>query len=139
MKRTVIEERTQTTSRRHVVCFLGTVALAPPFSAFAQQQPARPARIGFLIPAYASSYASRVVSGDAVATGLDPELHAKRLELLKEASPGIARVTTLRARSASNHPVAPERGEIVGAQAEHLRVDVTVVLAQQGRAHEVRR
>ena len=170
-------------SRRKVVGLLGTSALAVPYTSFAQPPPPpRPVRIGFLIPAYASSYASRVealraglrdlgyvegknlaidfrwadgkydrlpglalelvrlnvdvivtggtpgtraakqasaeipivmaVSGDAVATGLiaslarpggnvtgttyfDPELHAKRLELLKEAIPRITRVGAL--------------------------------------------
>lgn len=167
-------------NRRQFVATIGA-AFAAPLESFAQH-PAKIARIGFLIPAYASSYASRVealraglrdfgyvegknfviefrwadgkydrlpdlaaelvrlkvdvivtggtpgtraakqasaaipivmaVSGDAVATGLiaslarpggnvtgttyfDPELHAKRLELLKEAIPRATRVGAL--------------------------------------------
>ncbi|MBI2752295.1 MAG: ABC transporter substrate-binding protein, partial [Betaproteobacteria bacterium] len=54
-------------SRRQVVCLVGASALAAPLKSFAQQQPAKPVRIGFLIPAYASSYASRV---EALRAGL---------------------------------------------------------------------
>ena len=187
-------------SRRQVVCLLGTGALAAPFMSFAQQQPAKPARIGFLIPASASSYASRVealraglrdlgyvegksfiiefrwadgkydrlpdlaaelvrlkvdvivtggtpgtraakqataaipivmaVSGDAIATGLiaslarpggnitgttyfDPELHAKRLELLKEAIPRITRVGAL---------INPDNAQTMGTTLQALRL-----------------
>lgn len=187
-------------SRRRVCLLLGTGALAAPFMSLAQQQPAKPARIGFLIPASASSYASRVealraglrdlgyvegrnlaiefrsadgkydrlpglavelvrlkvdvivtggtpgtraakqataeipivmaVSGDAVATGLiaslarpggnitgttyfDPELHAKRLELLKEAIPRITRVGAL---------VNPDNPQAMGTTLQRLRL-----------------
>lgn len=184
-------------NRRRFVAAIGA-ALAAPFQSFAQQ-PAKIARIGFLIPAYASSYASRVealraglrdrgyvegrdfviefrvadgkydrlpglaaelvrlkvdvivtggtpgtraakqataaipivmaVSGDAVATGLiaslarpggnvtgttyfDPELHAKRLELLKEAVPRIARVGAL---------INPDNPQATGTTLQALR------------------
>jgi putative ABC transport system substrate-binding protein len=184
-------------NRRRFVAAIGA-ALATPLESFAQQ-PAKIARIGFLIPAYASSYASRVealraglrdrgyvegkdfviefrvadgkydrlpdlaaelvrlevdvivtggtpgtraakratagipivmaVSGDAVATGLiaslarpggnvtgttyfDPELHAKRLELLKEAVPHISRVGAL---------INPDNPQATGTTLQALR------------------
>ena len=184
-------------NRRRFVAAIGA-ALAAPLESFAQQ-PAKIARIGFLIPAYASSYASRVealraglrergyvegrdfviefrvadgnydrlpglaaelarlkvdvivtagtpgtraakqataaipivmaVSGDAVATGLiaslarpggnvtgttyfDPELHAKRLELLKEAVPRITRVGAL---------INPDNPQATGTTLQALR------------------
>jgi putative ABC transport system substrate-binding protein len=186
-------------TRRRCVAAIG-LALAAPLKSFAQQQPAKPVRIGFLIPAYASSYASRVealraglrdlgyvegkpfvmecrvadgnydrlpelaaelvrlnvdvivtggtpgtraakratttipivmaVSGDAVSTGLiaslarpggnvtgstyfDPELHAKRLELLKEAIPRIMRVGAL---------INPDNPQAMGTTLQALRL-----------------
>ena len=186
--------------RRQIVLGIGASALATPLAPLAQQQPARVARIGFLIPAYASSYASRVealraglrdlgyvegknfaiefrwadgkyerlpglavelvrlkvdvivtggtpgtraakqataeipivmaVSGDAVATGLiaslarpggnvtgttyfDPELHEKRLELLKEAIPRITRVGAL---------INPDNPQAMGTTLQRLRL-----------------
>lgn len=184
-------------NRRRFVAAIGA-ALAAPLESFAQR-PAKIARIGFLIPAYASSYASRVealraglrdrgyvegrdfviefrvadgkydrlpglaaelvrlevdvivtggtpgtraakqataaipivmaISGDAVATGLiaslarpggnvtgttyfDPELHAKRLELLKEAVPRITRVGAL---------INPDNPQAMGTTLQALR------------------
>jgi len=185
-------------NRRRFVAAIGA-ALAAPLESFAQQ-PAKIARIGFLIPAYASSYASRVealraglrdlgyvegsnfviefrvadgkydrlpdlaaelvrlkvdvivtggtpgtraakrattaipivmaVSGDAVSTGLiaslarpggnvtgstyfDPELHAKRLELLKEAVPRITQVGAL---------INPDNPQAMGTTLQALRL-----------------
>src|SRR5574341_133689 len=185
-------------NRRRFLATIGA-AVAAPLESFAQQ-PAKAARIGFLIPAYASSYASRVealraglrdlgyvegthftiefrsadgkydrlmdlaaelvrlkvdvivtggtpgtraskqatatipivmaVSGDAVATGLvtslarpggnvtgttyfDPELHAKRLELLKEAAPRVTRVGTL---------INPKNPQAMGTTLRTLRL-----------------
>ena len=186
-------------NRRNLLIALGAGALAAPFAPFAQQ-PAKIARIGFLIPASASSYASRVaalraglrelgyiegknfsiefrwadgrydrlpglavelvqlkvdvivtggtpgtraarqatatipivmaVAGDAVSTGLiaslahpggnitgttyfDPELHAKRLELLKEAMPRVIRVGAL---------INPENPQTMGTTLQALRL-----------------
>lgn len=185
-------------NRRRFVAALGSVCGAP--LEVLAQQPAKPARIGFLIPAYPSSYASRVealraglrerglaegsdfviefrwaegkydrlpglaaelvrlkvdlivtggtpgtraakqasatlpivmaVSGDAVATGLiaslarpggnvtgttyfDPELHTKRLELLREAAPRIARVGAL---------INPTNPQAMGTTIQTLRL-----------------
>lgn len=185
-------------NRRRFLATIGA-AVAAPLESFAQQ-PAKAARIGFLIPAYASSYASRVealraglrdlgyvegthftiefrsadgkydrlmdlaaelvrlkvdvivtggtpgtraskqatatipivmaVSGDAVATGLvtslarpggnvtgttyfDPELHAKRLELLKEAAPRVTRVGAL---------INPKNPQAMGTTLRTLRL-----------------
>jgi ABC-type uncharacterized transport system substrate-binding protein len=187
-------------SRRRVCLLIGTSALAAPFMSSGQQQPAKPVRIGVLIPASASGYASRVealraglrdlgyvegknlvielrsadgqydrlpglaaelvrlkvdvivtsgtpgtrsakqatgdipivmaVSGDAVATGLiaslarpggnitgttyfDPELHAKRLEMLKEAIPRITRVGAL---------LNPDNPQSMGTTLQRLRL-----------------
>lgn len=184
-------------NRRRFVAAI-SAALAAPLESFAQK-PAKIARIGFLIPAYASSYASRVealraglrdrgyvegrdfviefrvadgkydrlpglaaelvrlkvdvivtggtpgtraakqasaaipivmaISGDAVATGLvaslarpggnvtgstyfDPELHEKRLELLKEAVPRITRVGAL---------INPDNPQAMGTTLQALR------------------
>ncbi len=184
-------------NRRRFVAAI-SAALAAPLESFAQKS-AKIARIGFLIPAYASSYASRVeavraglrdrgyvegrdfviefrvadgkydrlpglaaelvrlkvdvivtggtpgtraakqasaaipivmaISGDAVATGLiaslarpggnvtgstyfDPELHEKRLELLKEAVPRITRVGAL---------INPDNPQAMGTTLQALR------------------
>ena len=48
------------TTRRELLFALGVGTLAAPLASFAQQQPAKVARIGFLGPASASGYASRV-------------------------------------------------------------------------------
>jgi putative ABC transport system substrate-binding protein len=50
------------TGRRHFVLALGVSALAAPVGSFAQQQPARLARIGLLAALSASNFASRVES-----------------------------------------------------------------------------
>ncbi len=184
--------------RRNLLMALGAGALAAPLASFAQQQPAKVARIGFLGSGSASGYASLVdalraglrdiefrwaegkydrlpdlaaelvrlkvdvlvtqgtpaalaakratttipivmaVSGDAVATGLvaslarpggnitgstlfNPELAAKRLELLKEAMPRITRVAVL------VNPDNPARGpdfQLIKITARSLKVEI---------------
>ena len=47
-------------TRRRIVLALGAGALAAPLASFAQQKPAKVARIGFLGAASASDWASRV-------------------------------------------------------------------------------
>ena len=47
-------------TRRRVVLALGAGALAAPLASFAQQQPAKVYRIGFLTPSFASQYTTRL-------------------------------------------------------------------------------
>lgn len=201
-------------NRRKLVMALGVSALAAPFGSFAQQQPAKIPRIGFLGLASASGYASQVEAlraglhdlgyaegknlviefrwaegkydrlpelaaelvrlkvdvivthgtpgvraakmttttipivmaavGDAVATGLvaslahpggnvtgstffSPELHAKRLELIKEAMPQLTRVGIL---GNQDNPVFAADIKLVNVAAKSMKVELQRFLAR---------
>jgi len=200
--------------RRRLLVALGAGALAVPLLSFAQQQPAKIPRIGFLGLASASGYASQVEAlraglhdlgyaegknlviefrwaegkydrlpelatelvrlkvdvivthgtpgvraakkttttipivmaavGDAVATGLvaslarpggnvtgstffSPELHAKRLELIKEAMPNITRVGML---GNPENPVFVADIKLVNVAAKSMKVELQRFLAR---------
>jgi putative tryptophan/tyrosine transport system substrate-binding protein len=67
-----------------------------------------------------------------VGTASDPGMGGKMLELLKDISPKISRVTVLRASSLSDDPLRPE----TKAAAQALKVTLTVVRVDRGEDYE---
>src|SRR5438034_1014164 len=96
--------RSEKSLSRKVSCLaLGVLLLALSFSAEAQQTKKIP-RIGYLSPADPASDSTRAGGNVTGLTNLTRELGGKRLELLKEAVPKLARIAVL------YDPTAPSSG-----------------------------